>query len=840
MTDAAGVVSNDVILTYENEIITIVADSEWLSAPERAYPVYIDPNIEIKSGIQVRSVVESGDRVYISSTPYAYGYAGYIDGAYFAFDGVLGRSKMLVHIDDGYFGDIPVGAGIISASFNIYQYGAPRTSTNFWCSMITDAWDINNFSQSNQSKGYTRASALNLEYLSSSGSKTGWHSFDIRTAVNNWVNGLDEQNGLMIAGQYNASSEIGGSFVTNTSTASTEGQASYFTNKPYIAITWEVPNPVDLNYPLNNTTINLRTISTSDRDGKLAILGVFADGVAKPHSKVDYVFSDSNAQYQTGSTYADISYKYPDSTAWNDSFAAQGRATKYKDILSNWQTAVPFTNFEYNKVYNWTAKATLEGTTGNVAKSVDFLVYKITRYDTLSSIANYYGVSVDQLAKDNHVQDMLLVENNTIIVINPTRNANIPYNPGEITDTEKAKIDSLLIGRAKHCEFGFEPVNLNTGNFYMNQTDISIDDIGGEFAIGRTYNSKGADVNSVFGRGWQFDYSEQLSKLADGTIVYRRGDGSSVYFTKNADESYSCDPGYYLDITPIVVETKFGDFGGEELEEYYVYEYEIKNSEDEVRRFSSRGLLQYIIDKRGFKTSIAYDDNLNLKSITSPSDNVYGITSDPSGLIKAITVPGGHIIKYAYNDAGDLVSYTNELGYVTTYNYNADHLMTSWADAEGNVIVTNTYDADGRVTKQVDSEGGTTLFEYGKNYTKTTDANGNATTYNYDDNYRTTSIVYADGSAEYKYYDAANNLSKTVDRSGKATEYKYNADGFVTEVKRFDGATQKMQYDADNNVIKTTDFDGKSISYTYDAKGNLLTQTNKDGSVKAYEYDSNC
>lgn len=840
MTDAAGNISGDVVLAYENKIVTITADSEWLATPERAYPVYIDPNIEIKSGIQLRSVVENGDRVYVAYPEYAYGYAGYIDGRYFGFEGVLGRSKILIHIADGYFEDIPEGAGIKSAAFNIYQYGSPSNKTNFVCSMITDSWDLSRFSDANDADAYTRAGQLNLEYLSMSASKQEWHNFDIRTAVNNWVNGLDEQNGLMITSQYNTASETGGSFVTNTSTGSTAGQASYYANKPYITITWEIPNPVDPNYSLNNTTINLRTIGTSNRDGKLAILGVFADGVAKPYSKVDYTFSDTTVENQTGYTYADISYKYPDSTAWNESFASQGRATKYKDIISNWQTAVPFTNFEFNKVYNWAAKATLEGTTGNVAKSVDFLVYKITRFDTLTSIANYYGVSVDQLAKDNHVQDMLLVENNTIIVINPTRNANIPYNPGELTDDEKAKIDSLLIGRAKHCEFGFEPVNLNTGNFYMNQTDFSIDDIGGVFAIGRTYNSKGADVNSVFGRGWQFDYSEQLSKLADGTIVYRRGDGSSVYFTQNANGSYSCAPGYYLDITPIVVETKLGDFGGEELEEYYVYEYEIRNSKDEVRRFSSRGLLQYIVDDRGFKTSLDYDENSNLKSITSPSGNVYGITSDPSGLIKAISVPGGHTIKYAYNDAGDLVSYTNELGYVTTYNYNADHLMTSWADAEGNVIVTNTYDSDGRVTKQVDSEGGTTLFEYGKNYTKTTDANGNATTYNYDDNYRTTSIVYADGSTEYKYYDATNNLSKTVDRSGKATEYKYNADGFVTEVKRFDGATQKMHYDADNNVIKTTDFDGKSVSYTYDSKGNLLTQTNKDGSVKAYEYDSNC
>ncbi|MBR2410787.1 MAG: hypothetical protein IKB08_03585 [Clostridia bacterium] len=839
MTDANGKTSDEVILSYENGIITVTADSQWLSAPERAYPVYIDPSFSVESGaIQLRSCVEDGDRVYVADPPYARAYVGNISAAYYGFE--LGRSKTLIYVNPDSFAEIPAGAGIKSASFNIYQY-VSLASTEFWCFQIDDAWKLSDFSSPNTSKGFTRANGLNSHFVSASTSKKGWHSFDIREAVNSWVNVTPGScYGLVLATKNNSPSEIGGAFVTNTTTSATDGPAAYYQNKPYISVTWEVPNPVDLNYPLNNTTINLRPITVSDRNGKLAVLGIFADGVAKPYSVVDYIFSDPSAEYQTSYTIADISYKYPDSSLWNDEFAKQGRATKYKDIISNWQTAVPFTNYEFNKVYNWNAKATLDGVTGNTVKSSDFLIYKITRFDTLASIANHYGVSVESLALNNHVQDMLLVENNTLIVIDPTKNADIPYNPAELTDDEKRNIDSLLIGRSKHCEFGFEPVNLNTGNFYMNQTDISIDDIGGEFAIGRTYNSKGADVNSVFGRGWQFDYSEQLSKLADGTIVYRRGDGSSIYFSLNPDGTYTCNPGYYLEITPIVVETKLGDFGGEELEEYNVYEYEIRSSEDEVRRFSSDGTLKYIIDKRGFKTALSYDDNRNLKSITSPSGNVYEIVSDPTGLIKAVTVPGGHTLKYDYNEKGDLISFTNELGYVTTYNYNSEHLMTSWADAENNVIVTNTYDSDGRVTKQVDSEGGVTLFEYGSGYTKTTDANGNVTVYNFDENYRTTSIIYDDGTAEYKYYDAANNLSKVTDRSGKSTEYKYNSDGFVTEIIRFDGAKQSMQYDENGNLSSTTDFDGKVISYTYDNKGNVLSQTNKDNSVKKYEYDENC
>ena len=837
MTDAAGIVSENVALSLENDVLTVTADSEWLHAVDRSYPVIIDPEIRIDSSIAIRSVVQDGNRVYVSAVPYAYGYVGYINGAYFGFSGVLGRSKMLVHLDSSALNEIPEGSGIISATFNIYQYVSPNSSTNFWCSMITDSWNLSDYN-SGASQAFTRAGALNLEFLSSSSSKKGWHSFDIRTAVNNWFNGLDAQNGLMITGQYDTESETGGAFVTNTS-AGAEGAGAYAENRPYIMITWELPNPVDVNYDINNTTINLRTIGTSSRDGKLAILGVFADGVAKPNSSVSYVFSDSSAEGQTGTATASYSYKYPDSTAWNDAFASQGRATKYKDILSNWQTAVPFTHFNFNQVYNWNATASKDGVTGNTAKSVDFLVYKITRYDTLASIANYYGVSVDKLATDNHVQDMLLVENNTIIVINPTKNATIPYNPAPLTDDEKAKIDGLLMGRGKHCEFGFEPVNLNSGNFYMNQTDVSVKDYNGDFAIDRTYNSKGAGINSVFGRGWQFEYAETLAKTDVNTFAYHRGDGSTINFYKQSDSLYTSENGYYMTLTPVKVGTAMGDFGGEELEEYDILEYEITMANGEVRRFSSRGLLTKITDEKGFVTSIAYDANNNFASITSPAGQVYSITSANDGKISSVALPNGKTVSFTYN-GDDLVGYTNELGYTVTYNYDANHLMTSWTDAENNVIVTNVYDGEGRVTKQTDADGNVTLFAYGDHTTTTTDANGNVTKYYYDDLYRTTKIEYADGTSEIKTYDAGNNLASVTDRNGKTKSYTYNAAGYVLTETRFDGAVKTYTYSEKNDVTKIVDFDGLTTSYAYDAKHNVTSVTAKDGAVTAYEYDANC
>ncbi len=120
--------------------------------------------------------------------------------------------------------------------------------------------------------------------------------------------------------------------------------------------------------------------------------------------------------------------------------------------------------------------------------SDSFVIYGVKQFDAFPKIARYYGVPLRDIMKDNQVQDALVVENNTIFIRNPQ--TNVPYNPPALTDIDKMKIDGALLGRGLHCEFGFEPVNLNTGNFYMDQTDASMKELNGEFAIVRSYNSK--------------------------------------------------------------------------------------------------------------------------------------------------------------------------------------------------------------------------------------------------------------------------------------------------------------------------------------------------------------
>lgn len=54
------------------------------------------------------------------------------------------------------------------------------------------------------------------------------------------------------------------------------------------------------------------------------------------------------------------------------------------------------------------------------------------------------------------------------------------------------------------CEFGFEPINLNTGNFILESQDFAMNVLEESFTFSRAYNSSAAGVFGIFGMGWAF------------------------------------------------------------------------------------------------------------------------------------------------------------------------------------------------------------------------------------------------------------------------------------------------------------------------------------------------
>ncbi len=852
--DAAGAVTDELALSLADNgdgtfALGVEPDWDWICAPERAYPVRIDPTVNIApSAVRVGCVEQTSPNSIIGENGYSY--AGFDDGiktgvgAFKPGGHYICRAYAAIDYNFGY---IMSEAKINSATFSLCQYRAySGGATNFGLYRVTGWWDFNALTWNSQT-------GLGHEFVQYQRARTspGYINWDVREVVNNWVQGVYTQRGFCVKAE-------------NERWMQCEMfENRYMANPPRLTINWEIPDPVNEAYPLNDTTINLRTVTEHDANNKLAFDGVFADGMARPRAWLAYELDGK--EDETGLAYASRSYKYPDSSSWDEHVP---NGTKYKDKLSNWQTHL-FTALDYDKEYKVKATPTLDGATGTTAESDRFLIYKASAKDTLPYIASHYGTTLDTLSADNRVQDTLVVGGNTLFVRNPTTTE--AYAPKDLTTDQKKRIDSALMGRGKHCEYGFEPINLNTGNFVMDLTDATLPDVEGDFALARTYNAKNDGMDSPFGRNWSFAYAESLGAAEDGTLVYSAGDGKTLLFEPDGQGGYTGPAGFDLELVRIPYkasdleggEDAEGDGDSEDAEgddedadeEPTLYRYELRSSDGSYRAFDCWGMLTEVHSAKGLVTKVAYDEAGRLASITAPTGAAYALTLDDQGHITQVALPDGNALAYSYDAHGNLASYTDATGATVTYAYDDEHRMTEWRDANGTRIIKNLYDDEDRVTCQWDAAGNASTLAYAEGSTTTADAAGNVTIYRYDDQHRTTSVTYPDGHEVTRTYDTDNNLvsdengtyaydahgnmtSATVD--GHTTSYAYDAKSRLVQMSEPDGTVTTFNYDEAGNLAWTASNAGDTVVFTYDELSRCLSATDADGVTASFSWEGGC
>ena len=846
MVDAAGASSDSVNLSLKEEadayLITLTADKEWLMDEERIYPIKIDPTTNLPASGKITNYTISSGRNAMGGEQVSH--AGFFSD--------IGKARSYT-ITDLFYESLAFpyekGVDVISAKFNIYQLN-DATGFTLGCYRLETALP-------SQNQTWGAAVAINRHIAGEnciSNAKSGWHTFDVRDSVSGWIRSIYKCHGLVIIASDEEST--GAMFATEN-----YGDAS---KTPTLEIIWEPAGDVYLDYPLSNTTVNLRPMMLTTTAGKMQCYGVFADGIATPGSILSYELSDTSKGY-AGVLAVSNEKIYPDSTSFQSVFPTG--TLKYKDAKSNWQTINPFTEFEYNTVYTIRARARKDSQAGNLATSDEFLIYRITRYDTMTKIADYYGVPLSTLLFDNKAADALLVENNTLFIRNPQRNKNTPYQPADLTDAEKAKIDSALLGRALHCEYGFEPINLNTGNFYLSQEDFAYTDALGTFALQRSYNSKNAGRLGLFGRGFTGFLDESIGKLADGTLVYNREDGSSLYFAPGENGTYVTPEGYQLTLTAVKTGTASAEFSNG-TQSYPIYRYDIQREDHSTVSFDAKGNLIQLKAENGAITTINRNSKGTITGITREGITM-AVTMNADGRIASVTMPTGGVYTYSYDSHHNLVRVTDPLGNYKRFVYDGNHRMMSWYDEKGTRIVENTYDSEGRVIRQLNETGGTITLVYEEGKTTTTDAEDNTTVYEFDDAYRTTAIYYPDGTTETKAY-TGNLLTSETDRSGVVTNFTYDEKGNITK-KSVNGITTTFAYNEAGKLIETisplgnvttASYDNKgnllsvtegavtdnseiaeantsTTTYTYDSRSRLLTETDGNGTVTSYTYQGN-
>ena len=908
MIDDAGETSEKLKLTLNGEEgaykATVTADKKWLEEEDRSYPVRIDPSTVnmVPSKFVLVHVADGQPSKFLGNMGPMY--AGWRDG--------YGNMRTYVAIN-GDWSQVIGQALCTSATFRIgVQSGNGVGKTEIELRAPNSEWNALSLTW-NQIK----EPLSELQGVLDSPGKDGTLEYDITELMQAWISSTRLQAGLVLQAASEPKSEA---------QAPLRMPAESFYNRdnpamgPRIDISWEGELTGDLDsLDIDALTAKVSPAITDSGSGGKTAMGVLGHGISQGGSTVTWklIETENGNEAAEGETTADSSYTSPDFSkdmAFNGAFNSQAKS-------GNWQSSplVTADDLETDTIYQIVAEAEgkaleedpetgemvpgEETVTSDTVETDEFLLYEVQSLDLLIRIADHYQVDKSTILRDNRLANGLTFEGDVLFIRNPK--VSTPYTPKQLTESEKMMIDMLLNGMGMSCVFDHEPINMNTGDFYMQQTDASVEELGGTSKIERSYNSIAAFARSYFGIGWSSPFGERLTVRHNGDILYRKADGGAINFKKQADGTYRAPDGYDMVIRTtdtIEIETPDGetkrlnvaspsnaepesagntssvheiatpsdaqpksvkrpmsgtntatpsnaalqDDEGQEDDSEEPDEdteipaataWELEDKEGTVKTFDARGLLYYTTDRRGYRTTLIYDENDDVCQIKTPSGKRFDVTTDELHRITAITLPNGGELSYVYDDNNNLISATDAEGGVRRYEYDDNHHMTAWYDENGNRIVENVYDSDGRVTRQTDAEGNTAVLEYLDGCTVSTDNRGNVTRYYVDGQKRISRIEYPDGSQKSYTYTADNRRATETDERGIETSYTYDENGNILTQTRGDGTVSRFTWNQWSQPLSVTDYEGNTTVYTYDEVGNLLSVTDGEGNRVTYNYD---
>lgn len=859
MIDDAGNTCVDVELKLDSaaNTLTFIADKEWLKDEERSYPVRIDPGAELVGYDAFTMVmVAKGDRKELSGT-------GEVDkqiqNTYFGDNGhtMVGYSKefgfcrAFIAIDTAWEALInhPAteddGTGIKNVQFSVgvLTNDAPQR-TPFMLRVPTVQWDPSKITweiMENSGVAHSSKPTGGAAYSNGYNSRL---EFDITDTYYGWVNHPEEtpRCGLMME----VESEAGVYDPNDTSTvywAETLHNKNAGNNGPRLEVAWEGTLDPDalITMPMSEFSLNVGPGLVETEAGGVETMGILAHGASQAESTIEYTLYEKvgSGGYKVlrGGATAHDAIDCPDYSAVDP----ECMPDKYMD--SNWQSEPIMTGgeLELNTIYYVMGQGTgfvigEDPETGEIGpteeediseekKSDEFLLYEVQATDLISRIARHYGVTIQQIQKDNQLGEQLTVAGSVLFIRNPQTDEpyTAPLNPDKMEELLKYW---LLLGIDPRCASAMEPVNLSTGSFYMTHSDSEIEDFGGSFGIERSYNSVAPYFRSEFGMGWNSLAGEKIMVLEDGTVIYIRKDGKGITFERTGSKTFTAPDGYdynlkavnYIetmsDTSIIETATSSSAIQVEESEEDsdiqpergYTADskaiepvpssagWEITQPDGTIKQFNAYGLLVTEKDRKGYITRYNYDEEYLLTGMVSPSGKEYQISQTEKGMITDITLPDGSVISYEYDAEDNLISVTDPEGGIRRYEYDDAHHMTAWYDENGSRIVANTYDEKGRVITQEDALGNLATFEYQDGLAVLTDNNGNAVRYYQDEQGRNIKIAYADGSSTQTVYSQDNRIAAVIDELGVETHYTYDENGNILTQTRADGAVTSYTY----------------------------------------------
>lgn len=454
----------------------------------------------------------------------------------------------------------------------------------------------------------------------------------------------------------------------------------------------------------------------------------------------------------------------------------------------------------------------------------------------------------------------------------------------KVTENAEKAVEKLMAnikGAETICHaFSKDPVNLSTGNFIYDRTDL---EVGGRepFVFRRFYNAINGR-EGVLGKDWNHNYEVHL-EFTDGEAVLLREDGKEERFFWEKDR--------YLSL--------FASEGTlEKAEDGYTY----RTREQKVYRFDREGMCLETETLLGGRVTFTYEMEAPFRLVKAEKDTgeFFAFSYDAEGklervedhtgrslsykyqggLLKEVTLPDGNTFRYGYTPQGKLEHVENPRGIVTVENFFDEEHRTTLQKFPDGTQMSYVYDAEKKTVELTERNGsrviyvhddkyrdvkhihsnGEERFTYNQNNQKTlyVDRLGNKTQYAYDPAGNLVRVIDALGNkTEILYgkknqptgiringkdklcgeYDAQGRLVKTRDALGNEVEITYTVSGWPQTIQQADKSRIRLFYDAKGNITAIEDAQGNMTRYGYDALNRMVESTDGKGNVTRYTYD---
>jgi RHS repeat-associated protein len=371
-----------------------------------------------------------------------------------------------------------------------------------------------------------------------------------------------------------------------------------------------------------------------------------------------------------------------------------------------------------------------------------------------------------------------------------------------------------------HCTSGGDPVDLSTGIYLLDQTDLVLPDVL-PLELTRTYRQNDT-YNRAFGIGTNHPYSIFLwsaNQYQEADLVLP--DGARVHYVRTSPGTGWGDAVFEhhgpTGSCPTCVGSPTRFYGSRIAWNGRGWDLRLKDGT--VYVFGENSPLQAIRDRFGNAITLTRTNGQfgNITSISSPNGRWISFTYDAGNRITQATDSAGRTFTYTYDASGRLWEVTDPIGGVTEYTYDASHRLVTIKNPRGITALTNQYDANGRMSQQTHADGGVYQFAY------TLDDTGNVTQTDLTDPMGTVRRTAFTSSG----YCATEITALGVPEQETRSYTRPAGSNLLASVTDALNRRMDLGYDALGNVISITRLagtpDAVTTSYTYEPIFNQLT-----------------